>query len=359
MTTPYWLLGIPFDVVNLSQVRAKIFAAADSQQQLIFATPNVSFLAQADRDTRFREDILHTGLSLADGMPVVWLGRLLGVPFTERVAGSDVLQSLIVDAGPRRLRVFFFGGDKGVAEEAMQAVNRHGGGLVAVGAYYPGFVSVEQMSSEAVIGMINDSNADLLIVALGAAKGHRWIEENRHRLKAPVISHLGAAINFVAGRLQRAPRFIQRAGLEWLWRIKEEPALIKRYTQDGWFLMRLIAGFVLPEVLRRKARTKISPSLDVTRSENGTLTISVTQRFGTEEAGTLHLAAAQRPRDAGVAVNLRLVGVTQLDALSVGSLYANQYRPAGTTMFKLICDPVSRAALKRWRADFMAAPEQC
>ncbi|MEO6081347.1 MAG: WecB/TagA/CpsF family glycosyltransferase [Steroidobacteraceae bacterium] len=344
MTTPYWLLGAPFDAITLSDIRDKVFAAADSREQLIFATPNVHFLTQASWDPRFREDILRTGLSLVDGMPVVWLGVLLGVPFGGRVAGSDLLESLIVEPGPRPLRVFFFGGEEGAAEAAVQAVQTRGGGLRAVGAHFPGFVSVEEMSSDAVIDEINRSDADLLVVALGAVKGHRWMEANRNRLRIPVICHLGAAINFVSGRLRRAPRFLQQVGLEWLWRIKEEPALFPRYARDAQFLLRAVAGSVLPELIRRPFRKRRALAMQAIRHSDGRMAVSVNVTFGTAEV------AAMQQMDVA---ELTLIGITRLDATGVGWLYASRYRRAKESRLLVYCDPISRETLRRWRADFL------
>lgn len=341
MSTPYWLLGLPFDVTTLDEVRRMIFAAADHRQQLVFATPNVNFTAQAHRDPRFREDVLRTGLSLVDGMPVVWLGRLLGVPFSGRVAGSDLLESLMETPGPRRLRVFFFGGEQGASEEAMLAANRRGGGIEAVGAHYPGFASIEEMSDQAVIDAINHSNADLLVVALGAAKGHRWIEANRHRLTVPVISHLGAAINFIAGRLQRAPRFTHRLGLEWLWRIKEEPALLRRYARDGGFLLHRIVSFVIPEYLRQRLGRGGAPRL-TPRAGGGGTSVTIERRFTSREVAAL-------PADI---VGIELRNVKRMDAAALGWLYTRRYRPTtGTPAITVDCDAASKATLRRWQAE--------
>lgn len=346
MSTPCWLLGLPFDVTTLPEVRQRIFAAADSREQLIFATPNVNFVAQAARDPQFRSDVLHADLSLVDGMPVVWLGRLLNIPFGSRIAGSDLLESLITDPGPRPLRVFYFGGEAGAADEALHATNRRGGGLVAVGAHYPGFASVEQMSSDAVLDAINGSGADLLVVALGAAKGHRWIEANRRRLTVPVISHLGAAINFVAGRLQRAPRFTHRLGLEWLWRIKEEPALFRRYVRDGWFLLERVVRFAIPEYLRQRLGNDGEGRL-ATRTVDGLGTAVIEGRFTAREVRSMPQAA-----------RVELRQVTRLDAAAIGWLYARRYRAGGgEPAAEVYCDDASWKALRRWQADFLAARE--
>jgi len=133
-----------------------------------------------------------------------------------------------------------------VAEEACRRLNSQPSGLECAGFESPGFVSVSEMSCDENIAKINASHADLLVVALGAKKGQAWIEKNRLRIKVPVISHLGAVMNFVAGTVTPAPDWAQRAGLEWLWRIKEEPGLWRRYIFDGTVLLRLLLMRVVP-----------------------------------------------------------------------------------------------------------------
>jgi len=105
------------------------------------------------------------------------------------------------------------------------------------------------MSTDAIIQKINLANPDFLVVALGAGKGQAWIQKNKQRLNAPVISHLGAVINFVAGHVERAPVFWQRMGLEWVWRIKQEPLLWRRYFFDGLAFIKLILTKVIPLVI--------------------------------------------------------------------------------------------------------------
>ena len=105
------------------------------------------------------------------------------------------------------------------------------------------------MSTPAIIDAINASDADFLAVALGAKKGQAWLQQNHARLRIPVRVHLGATINFQAGTLKRAPTLIQRLGLEWLWRIKEEPQLWRRYWNDGLALLGLLITRVFPLLL--------------------------------------------------------------------------------------------------------------
>lgn len=239
------LLGLPFDAVTMAGAVGRVRRAASDRQQCFLSTPNLSFLIGCLADRGFRDSVINSDLSVADGMPLVWMARLLGIPIRERVAGSGIFEALRGDSA-RRLSVYFFGGPEGVAEMACKKLNAEATGMVGVGHECPGFGSIDDMSSEPVIARINASGADFLLVALGAKKGQAWIVRNRARLAVPIVSHLGAVVNFVAGTVYRAPAWMQRAGLEWLWRIKEEPGLWSRYFRDGLALLALLATRVAP-----------------------------------------------------------------------------------------------------------------
>jgi N-acetylglucosaminyldiphosphoundecaprenol N-acetyl-beta-D-mannosaminyltransferase len=226
----------------------RIDAAAARREAFLISTANLNFLASSLADSQFRDSLLQSDLCTADGMPIVWVARLLGVPLKGRVAGSDMFAQLAARRPGRPLSVFLFGGPEGVADTACRALNARAGGLRCVGSKYPGYGSADELSGDATIDTINASGADFLAVALGAAKGQAWLLRNHRRLHVPVRVHLGAAIGFVAGAVRRAPRAIQRLGLEWLWRIKEEPYLWKRYGTDASVLLRLLLTRVLPLV---------------------------------------------------------------------------------------------------------------
>lgn len=241
----YCILGLPFDAISMEQATVKITDAARSHQRCFFSTPNLNFAVASLDGGEFRDSVIRSDLSVADGMPLVWIAKLLGLPISERVAGSTLFEALRHRPG-KVLLVYFFGGPDGVAEIAANKLNATASGLICVGHKSPGFASVEEMSSDAVIDDINDSKADFLVVALGAKKGQAWIEHNLSRLQVPVVSHLGAVVNFVAGTVKRAPVWIGRLGGEWLWRIKEEPALWKRYFNDGINFLKLMTLHVIP-----------------------------------------------------------------------------------------------------------------
>lgn len=250
----HWILGLPFDAVSLSEAVQIVRNAARQRTPLFISTPNLNFLIASQKDPAFRDSVIHSDLSLADGMPILWLAKLLKVPIRERVAGSTLFEQLRyspLQPEDRPLRVYFFGGPDGVAEKAANAINQDRTSMQCVGYCAPGFGSLDDISTPALLAHINASEADFVVVSLGAQKGQAWIERNRPQLAAPIISHLGAVVNFVAGNVQRAPVWMQRVGLEWVWRIKEEPSLWKRYFNDGVDLLHITITQVIPAALAR------------------------------------------------------------------------------------------------------------
>jgi len=268
---------------------------------------------------QFRNSVINSDLSIADGMPLIWLARLLRLPIRERVAGSDVFQALRQSAGPP-LSVYFFGGAPGVAAEACRNLNSGSSGLLCVGYYCPGFGPIAEMSGDETIANINSSAADFLMVSLSARKGQAWIEQNRDRLNTPVISHLGAVVNIVAGTVQRAPRWMQKVGLEWFWRIMQEPMLWRRYYDDAVALIKLLFRRTLPYMylLRRgQIAARMMPAgLDISENE---------QRYVIRLRGALtshNLAPVRecfgRAADSGRDVALDMSDVSYVDSSFLG-----------------------------------------
>lgn len=260
------ILGLPFDAMDMPELLERIRVATAARTRCFLSTPNLNWAVACRTDAALRNSVIDSDLSVADGMPLVWVARLLGVPVPERVAGSDVFERIRAGAAGS-LAVYFFGGAQGAAETACRKLNGECSPLVCAGFKFPGFGSIEDMSAEETIAEINASGADFVIVSLGAKKGQAWIERNRQRLNAPVVSHLGAVVNFVAGTHRRAPRWVQRAGLEWLWRVKEEPGLWRRYAGDGWVFAKLFATRVLPYALYLTWRAVVRRNIGSTAIE--------------------------------------------------------------------------------------------
>lgn len=260
------ICGLPFDAVNMSEAISSIHSSVQDSKPCFISTPNLNFLIESQKDKSFRQSVINSDLSVVDGKPLVWIAQLLKIPVYERVAGSDLVEQLIESKGNDTIiKVFFFGGEDGVGKIACEKLNVKNSGLNCVGFLNPGFGSIDAMSSEEIIEQINQSGADFIIVSLGAKKGQEWIEKNRKKLKAPVISHLGAVVNFLAGTVNRAPKLLQKIGMEWLWRIKEEPSLWKRYFYDGLSFIKLLMFRVTPLYLMiiffEKNRRKNKPSI--------------------------------------------------------------------------------------------------
>jgi N-acetylglucosaminyldiphosphoundecaprenol N-acetyl-beta-D-mannosaminyltransferase len=243
----YCIFGMPIDAIEMPTVLQRIKAAVSAAKPFVISTPNLDFLINCRDNPIFRESLLLSDLCTADGMPIVWIARISGLPIKNRVSGSDIFEALKTEYSPTNpLKVFLFGGDEGIAARASSALNTEHGGLRCVGTIYPGFGTVEEMSQDGFIESINSSHADFLVASLGAEKGQQWLLRNHDNLRIPIRAHLGAVVNFQAGRIRRAPRIMQRCGLEWLWRIKEEPYLWRRYWKDGRALLRLLLTQVLP-----------------------------------------------------------------------------------------------------------------
>jgi len=242
------VLGLPFDATTEAATCEHLLHCIETRQKCFFTTPNLNFAITASRDEAFRQSVIDSDWVVADGMPLIWVAKKLGIPLTERVAGSSVFEALRQGYArqQKKLRVVFFGGPDGVAAEAFKKIATEDSAMEVVGFYSPGFGSVEEMSPQDVIDQINESEADMVVVALGAKRGQAWIDYNQDRLNAPVLTHLGAVVNFVAGTVARAPLWMQKSGLEWVWRIWEERSLLQRYWSDGRSFLRLYLSAVRP-----------------------------------------------------------------------------------------------------------------
>jgi N-acetylglucosaminyldiphosphoundecaprenol N-acetyl-beta-D-mannosaminyltransferase len=270
----YCILGLPIDAVEMLDVVRRIEAAAASTTPLLISTINVNFLAFSETDPAFKDSILRSDLCIIDGMPVVWIARLMGLPIRRRTAGSDVFAALKSRPSAGNLKLFLFGGNEGVAEAAARAINQRTDRMQCVGTCYPGFAGIEEMSRTEIIDQINASGANFLIVSLGAQKGQHWLLRNHNRLRIPIRANFGAVLNFEAGTVKRAPHRMAKLGLEWVWRIKEEPWLWRRYWHDGQKLLRLLLTEALPLALaarwQRLPFARSGRELRVDKVEEGT-----------------------------------------------------------------------------------------
>ena len=241
----YCVQGLICDLVTMEQTTQKIITSIKEGRRCNIATPNASFLRMIRSDPDFRDAVLASDLSVIDGMPLVWFAHALGIASPHRVCGSDLFNALMRRTS-NRISAFFFGATDEIGQCVRERLEQSTSGVRCAGVYSPGFGTVESMSDPRILDIINQASPDLLVVSIGARKGLLWLNQNEHLLSSPVICNLGATIHFVAGSVKRAPIFFRRHGLEWLWRIKEEPALWRRYVLDFATLMSVLVGQILP-----------------------------------------------------------------------------------------------------------------
>jgi N-acetylglucosaminyldiphosphoundecaprenol N-acetyl-beta-D-mannosaminyltransferase len=199
----------------------------------LVVTPNVDHVIIAERNPEFRDAYAGAALSLADGMPILWAARLLGRPLPEKISGSDLMLPLAERAAARGWRVYLVGAGPGVAEEAARRL-RSQLGVNVVGTESPRIrVDGQPDDSEAVLVRVRAAEPDLVLLALGAPKQEIWAHRFRSALGPAVVLGVGAGLDFVAGAVRRAPRWMSRVGLEWLFRLLREPRrLWRRYLVD-------------------------------------------------------------------------------------------------------------------------------
>lgn len=207
-------------------------------------TPNVDHVVMHTHNKGLRAAYEDASLVVADGAPVVAASRLLGRPLPERVAGSDLVPSVLERGGStdRPLRVFLLGAAPGVADTAAKRIEARYKNVEVVGTHCPplGFEHDEQANNAAVQAVAN-VKPDVLVVGLGAPKQELWVHKNQHQLTAKAVLCAGATIDFLAGNKQRSPEWIQRLGAEWLHRLATEPRrLFARYARDAWFFPQLV-----------------------------------------------------------------------------------------------------------------------
>ena len=210
-------------------------------------TPNVDHVVMAEHDERFRAAYAEAALSLVDGTPVLWASRLLRTPLPEKISGSDLALPLMQRAAERGHRVFFLGGAPGVAELAKSKLEQALPTIQIVGTDASRIDVNAAPSDSELVRRINLTRPDLVMVALGAPKQEIWSHLYSQALKPAVLVGVGASLDFVAGVQSRAPRWMSSAGLEWLYRLGQEPRrLAARYLlRDPEFCLILARQLLL------------------------------------------------------------------------------------------------------------------
>jgi N-acetylglucosaminyldiphosphoundecaprenol N-acetyl-beta-D-mannosaminyltransferase len=233
------ILGVHVNPAPFAAVLARVLAAPETGERLALHFATAHSLVEA-HDSKLLRDALARGLVEPDGMPLVWLARRAD-PGAERVCGPDFMPALIGAGIERERSHFFFGGGPGVPEGLAARFVATYPGLRVAGTLSPPFRPLSADEDEAIVAQINAAKPDYVWVGLGAPKQDLWVAEHRSRLDAAALLAVGAAFDFHAGRRRRAPRWMQRSGTEWLFRLVTEPRrLAGRYTRVNARFLRLV-----------------------------------------------------------------------------------------------------------------------
>ena len=215
------ILGIPVDVTTFAGMLAAIagwIARGDRVYQICTVSPEFVMIAQDDAE--FRRVLRSADLCVADGAGLLLAARYLGRPLPERVTGSDGVPLIAQRAAHEGWKLFLLGAAPGVAEQAAQKLQAQNPGLQIAGSY-AGSPAPEE--ADAIIERVNRSGADILLVAYGAPRQDVWIARHRARLNVRVAMGVGGTFDFIAGVIPRAPEWMRRSGLEWLYRLYRQP----------------------------------------------------------------------------------------------------------------------------------------
>lgn len=229
------LFGLPFNNVNLVEALDYCEVLLRAGKRGLVVTPNTDHIVKLSHDSVFREAYERAVIIVADGTPLVLASYVLGKPLKSRVPGAALLPAVCERATQRGWRLFFLGGRPGVARLAAARLTERYSGLNVVGTYAPpfGFES-DPAECRRIVTMVNAARPDILFVGVGAPKQEKWSAAYLEDVRTSLIFCTGAAYDFAAGTVQRAPLWVQRIGLEWLFRLLQEPRrLWKRYLIDS------------------------------------------------------------------------------------------------------------------------------
>lgn len=235
------LFGIPFHDVSMDETLAWIDHLIAERRAAYLVTANLDFAAQASGDVELQRILVEAELVLCDGTPLVWASKIAGTPLKERVAGSDLVPKLAARAEKKGYKIFLLGGQPEVLERAAKNLQAAHPRLPPVQYYSPPFAALHELDNATILQRLEEAKPDILLVAFGCPKQEKWIFMHYRKLGIPCCIGVGATVDFLAGNVSRAPAIVAKLGLEWVYRMLQEPRrLAGRYWNDIKFLFRQI-----------------------------------------------------------------------------------------------------------------------
>lgn len=232
------LFGIPIDAVTMEEVLADVQAAIQRRCRLLIGVVNAAKIVHMSRDGCLRFSVLGADLILPDGMGVVWAARWLGQPLPERVTGIDLMTQILEAGNHKGYRIFFLGATPEVLKSTVGRVKTEYPGVVVAGEHHGYFEAGTEFQ---LVQQIRASRADVLLVAMSSPKKEEFLARWADALGVPVLHGVGGAFDVFSGKVKRAPVLWQRLGLEWLYRVVQEPRRMwKRYLTTNVLFARLV-----------------------------------------------------------------------------------------------------------------------
>lgn len=235
---PVKILGVPVHPLTMNESVAVLEEKLQKKEQAFVVTANAEIIMMCQQDKEYNNIVSEQAdLVLPDGAGAVWAGRYLGNEVPERVAGFDLYNQLLKLSADKGYKAYFFGGAPGVAETAKDKAEELYPGVQIVGCRNGYFTEAEE---EAIIKEINDAAPDMLFVALGAPKQEKWLVKYRKQLKPRVLMGIGGSFDVLAGKMERAPKWMQEASLEWAFRLYKQPSRFMRMLALPKFVLKVI-----------------------------------------------------------------------------------------------------------------------
>ncbi len=220
------ILGVRFDRVTLEEAAEKALEFAKDEKQHYICTPNPEIVLEAQKNEEFLKVLNQSDLNIPDGIGIIWAAKYLKQGSLQRVTGVDLMEKICEKAAKENLKIFLLGADEGVAQKVKTILENKYPGIKIVGPYSG---SAEEKEKNLILKNINDSGAKILFVAFGAPKQEIWITDNLKNLNSVRLGMgVGGSFDFIAQVHKRAPKWIQKIGLEWLYRLLQQPSRLKR-----------------------------------------------------------------------------------------------------------------------------------
>ena len=239
------LLNTYVNNLTMSETIDAVEELIKSEKKSYVVAINVDIVIKIENDPYLKKIVDNADMVLVDGKPLVWISNFYGKPLKAKISGSDLVPLLCEEASKKQYSIFIIGGKEGVAEQAKQNLEKRLPGIRIVGTYAPTY-GFEKNDAELnkINTLLSEAKPDLLIACFGCPKQEKWIFENISKYDAKVSICAGATVDFLAGNIKRAPRWMSEHGLEWLYRFLQEPKrMFKRYFIDDMKIFRLILKY--------------------------------------------------------------------------------------------------------------------